>query len=42
MEYFFFGLLVIMLIIVGYAQVQRGVVRTLGTMSFSEEEELET
>lgn len=42
MEYLFFGLLVVMLLLVWYAREQRGVVRTWGGLSLTEEDDLET
>jgi Tfp pilus assembly protein PilO len=41
MNLFFLILLVIMLLVFGYAQLQKGVVRTLDRISLSEEEEIE-
>lgn len=39
MDILFAILLVIMLVFVGYAKVQQGVVRTPGAISFNEDEE---
>ena len=41
MNFFFLILLVIMLLVFGYAQLQKGVVRTPGQINMSEEEEIE-
>jgi hypothetical protein len=43
MEYLFLGLLVIMLLVVWYAKMQRGVVRTMSVLPpVPDEEEMET
>ena len=42
MEFLFFGLLLIMLMIFGYAQLQKGVVKLPGKLTASEEEVIET
>jgi hypothetical protein len=41
MNFFFLILLVIMLLVFGYAQLQKDVIRTPGRISMSEEEEIE-
>jgi len=41
MNFFFLILLVVMLVVFGYAQLQKGVVRTPGQISLREEEEIE-
>ena len=41
MEFFFLVLLVIMLLVFGYAQLQKGVVKTPGRISMNEEEKVE-
>jgi hypothetical protein len=41
MEVFFFGLLLLMLLIFGYAQLQKGVVRLPGKLNANEEEDIE-
>ena len=38
MDLFFVGLLIVMLILVGYAKVQQGVAKTTGTQFFTEDE----
>jgi len=40
MEFFFLLLLVIMLVVFGYAQFQRNVIKTPGRINFNEEEEI--
>ena len=40
MEFFFLVLLVIMLLVFGYAQLQKGVVKTPGQISMNEEEKI--
>ncbi len=40
MQIVFFMLMVILLLVFGYAQQQRGVYRTLGTITLSQEEDL--
>lgn len=42
MDIFFLILLVLLLLLFGYAQLQKGVVRTPGSTMFNEEEEVET
>jgi hypothetical protein len=42
MEFFFFGLLLLMLLIFGYAQLQKGVVKLPGKLTANEEEDIET
>jgi hypothetical protein len=42
MEFLFFGLLLIMLMIFGYAQLQKGVVKLPGKLTVGEEEDIET
>jgi hypothetical protein len=41
MDIFFFILLALMLLVFGYAQLQKGVFRTPGQITPSEEEEIE-
>lgn len=41
MNFLFLMLLVIMLVVFGYAQLQKGVVKTPGRISMNEEEEIE-
>lgn len=41
MEVFFFGLLLLMLLIFGYAQLQKGVFKLPGKLNANEEEDLD-
>ena len=41
MNFFFLVLLLIMLVVFGYAQLQRGVVKTPGRVNLNEKEEVE-
>lgn len=41
MELFFFGLIVLMLLVFGYSQLQKNVIRMPGELTGSDDEEIE-